>query len=172
MGITAIVAAVGGGLDQFPSDTMSFRSATSSRFGLHLGKQSSDFIDRHAFSTNHILLVLLRGCDFGCNVYKLRIRSFGIGVLEPTAFKTVRRSGGLVQFLAAGCGLNECSQTNRGNSQENRKLRVDRVDGRRWIDWQTPRIQLEKTIELRFSTLCFRPSTLWSLWLRPGSLTR
>jgi hypothetical protein len=56
MGITAIVAAVGGGLDRFPSDSVSFRSATSGRFGLHLGKQCSNFIDRHAFSTNHILL--------------------------------------------------------------------------------------------------------------------
>ena len=42
--------------------------ATAGRFGLHLGKQSSDFIDRNAFSSYHILLVLLRGCDFGCNV--------------------------------------------------------------------------------------------------------
>jgi hypothetical protein len=73
MGITATVAAVGGGLDQFPSDSASFRSATSSRFGLHLGKQCSNFIDRHAFSTNHILLVLLRGCDFGCNVHKFGV---------------------------------------------------------------------------------------------------
>jgi hypothetical protein len=73
MGITAIVAAVGGGLDQFPSDTVSFRSATSGRFGLHLGKQCSDFIDRHAFSSHHFLLVLLRGCDFGCNVDKFGV---------------------------------------------------------------------------------------------------
>ena len=71
-GYYATVAAVGGGLEQFPSDTVSFRSATSCRFGLHLGKQSSNFIDRHAFSSRHILLVLLRGCDFGCNVYELR----------------------------------------------------------------------------------------------------
>ena len=73
MGITATMAAVGGGLDQFPSDTVSFRSATSCRFGLHLGKQCSNFIDRHAFSSHHILLVLLRGCDFGCNVDKFGV---------------------------------------------------------------------------------------------------
>ena len=73
MGITAIVAAVGGGLDQFPGDSVSFRSATSGRFGLHLGKERPDFIDRHAFSTHHILLVLLRGCDFGCNVDKFGV---------------------------------------------------------------------------------------------------
>ena len=43
--------------------------------GEHLRKQRPDFIDCQSFASDHILLVLLRGSDFGSDVHELRISS-------------------------------------------------------------------------------------------------
>ena len=43
--------------------------------GEHLRQQRPHFVDRHPLSSYHILLVLLRSRDFGCDVDELRISS-------------------------------------------------------------------------------------------------